>query len=363
MAQKKGHRSVWMWQSLVISPSSPFLPTIPPLFFFNHPLSTFIQSRFISDTFMFCWEYPVVARLLFLTRSWQEAGDKFPHRANCVKWNELARRRVPRVKPEPTGIHVEQSHSPGGPSSQSMLCNPSVNYLGRCIERAAERLQPALFLFLWTTLLFFFTPSFCPFWNSSDCLSSNDDYWFIKSSSHDFIWHMDYMCLFKYIVQMAFFLCGDQMCIMHVSENEIDFLLLLIIPLYFGHEHAHFCSLKVCRNYTVCAMKNIAAAVIFIQLMYDWTEQLQGSWLKMHLYVMASCLSMKRIQMAFCESNSVLLMAVYSNTSIWWSQCTQWSPRGTSITFNTFLVIFPKELGMMRRIGLVEWLEVLRRFW
>lgn len=88
---------------------------------------------------------------------------------------------------------------------------------------------------------------------------------------------MDYMCLFKYIVQMAFFLCGDQMCIMHVSENEIDFLLLLIIPLYFGHEHAHFCSLKVCRNYTVCAMKNIAAAVIFIQLMYDWTEQLQGS--------------------------------------------------------------------------------------
>lgn len=37
--------------------------------------------------------------------------------------------------------------------------------------------------------------------------------------------------------------------------------------------------------------------------------------------------------------------------------------QGTQITFNTFLVIFPKEFGMISRTGLVEWLEVLRRFW
>lgn len=34
-----------------------------------------------------------------------------------------------------------------------------------------------------------------------------------------------------------------------------------------------------------------------------------------------------------------------------------------NITFNTVLVIFPKELGMMSSTGLVEWLDVLRRFW
>lgn len=33
------------------------------------------------------------------------------------------------------------------------------------------------------------------------------------------------------------------------------------------------------------------------------------------------------------------------------------------ITFSTFLVIFPKELGTMSRTGLVEWLDVLRRLW
>lgn len=33
------------------------------------------------------------------------------------------------------------------------------------------------------------------------------------------------------------------------------------------------------------------------------------------------------------------------------------------ITFSTFLVIFPKELGMMRRMGHVELLDVLLRLW
>ena len=39
------------------------------------------------------------------------------------------------------------------------------------------------------------------------------------------------------------------------------------------------------------------------------------------------------------------------------------SPESAQITFSTFLVIFPKELGMMSSTGLVEWLEVLRLFW
>lgn len=39
------------------------------------------------------------------------------------------------------------------------------------------------------------------------------------------------------------------------------------------------------------------------------------------------------------------------------------SSENAQITFSTFLVIFPKELGMMSSTGLVEWLEVLRLFW
>lgn len=37
--------------------------------------------------------------------------------------------------------------------------------------------------------------------------------------------------------------------------------------------------------------------------------------------------------------------------------------RDGNLTFNTVLVIFPKELGMMSSTGLVEWLDVLRLFW
>lgn len=175
------HKSVWMWQLLFVSPSffspcgealSPHifldfsfyflllivsspLFNLSPFLFFTSALEV-IHFRFIQSTFAFV---RVLAELLFLTWGWQLACDGLAHRANSMKWNEPARCQVPRIVREPTGIHVEQCCTSPGPSSQAMLCNPSLNYLSQCIDRAVERLELPLHLLFFTTLLFFYTVS------------------------------------------------------------------------------------------------------------------------------------------------------------------------------------------------------------
>lgn len=108
----------------------------------------------MSNTFGFV---RLLAGLWLLTCCWQWACDGLPHRAISMKWNELGRCQVPRARREPAGIHVMPRCTSPGPSSQAMLCNPSLNYLSQCIERAVERLvlPPHLLFFFF----FFFLPS------------------------------------------------------------------------------------------------------------------------------------------------------------------------------------------------------------
>lgn len=77
-------------------------------------------------------------------------------------------------------------------------------------------------------------------------------------------------------------------------------------------------------------------------------------------------LSLKQIQMASCCQYAVyklLASSLFHNILLYTQLSFYWHADNARITFRTFLVIFPKEFGMMRRTGLVEWLEVLRRFW
>lgn len=82
-----------------------------------------------------------------------------------------------------------------------------------------------------------------------------------------------------------------------------------------------------------------------------------------HLYLL---LSLKQIQMASCCQYAVyklLASSLFHNILLYTQLSFYWHADNARVTFRTFLVIFPKEFGMMRRTGLVEWLEVLRRFW
>lgn len=82
-----------------------------------------------------------------------------------------------------------------------------------------------------------------------------------------------------------------------------------------------------------------------------------------HLYLL---LSLKQIQMAsWCQYAVYKLLAssLFHNILLYTQLSFYWHADNARVTFRTFLVIFPKEFGMMRRTGLVEWLEVLRRFW
>ena len=131
--------------------------------------------------------------------------------------SELARRQVPRAMWEPTGIHVEQHCTPTGPSSQGMLCNPSLNYLSQGIQRTVERLVMLLllFLFFFTTLPFFFRLSL-PLLKVKWFPLPTGHCWFVQASSQYFFkwfWHLFWLVSsLKYFVQITF-VCKCVSCI------------------------------------------------------------------------------------------------------------------------------------------------------
>lgn len=202
----------------------------------------------MSNTFGFV---RLLAGLWLLTCCWQWACNGLPHRAISMKWNELGRCQVPRARREPAGIHVMPRCTSPGRSSQAMLCNPSLNYLSQCIERAVERLvlPPHLlfFFFFFFTKLLFQTELGMP-WANTIAFCPNGYCWFALASSQFSFELLNVWLLFWLVEHLQKY----SVCVR--SLNMYPFASLFYPPnlkvMYFGSENVHFYFFK-CRNASV----------------------------------------------------------------------------------------------------------------